>query len=166
MGIPSLAPDDCLKIAPSVKVRSVIWACMVHPGSTNSSRVVGSEGDALVKICQRDFTERAKAARDGTAAGNSEYIEPCRREIVAGGGSLAGIGLQMLREINREAALVAEPEMDNVVQRFNNETSIDLGAPAKLHVPLKNLFLPAQSGFLCPYAPHWLQYPCAFPARR
>ena len=31
-------------------------------------------------------------------------------------------------------------------------------APHMLHVPLKNLPLPAQSGFLFPYSPHWLQY--------
>ena len=32
-------------------------------------------------------------------------------------------------------------------------------APHWLHVPLKNLPLPAQSGFLCPCSPHWFQFP-------
>ena len=36
-------------------------------------------------------------------------------------------------------------------------------APHLLHVPLKNLFLPAQSGFFCPFSPpHGLQYPSKY----
>jgi hypothetical protein len=40
--VASLAPEDSFMIAPSVVVRSVIWACLVHPGSTNSSGIVGT----------------------------------------------------------------------------------------------------------------------------
>jgi hypothetical protein len=35
VAVASLAPEDSLEIAPSVTVRSVIWACLLHPGATN-----------------------------------------------------------------------------------------------------------------------------------
>ena len=37
----------------------------------------------------------------------------------------------MSKDCNRGAAVVAEPELDNVVQWFANETSVDAGAPAE-----------------------------------
>ena len=59
-------------------------------------------------------------------------MDPPRRQLIAGGGSLAGTGLIMSKEENRGAALVAEPELDMVIQWFTNESSVDSGAPAKL----------------------------------
>ena len=131
----SLAPEDRFELAPSVTVRSVVWACLLHPGSTNSSGVVGCIADSLMKLCQRDFKDRDRAARAEAEArtGNlSTYQEPHHRDLLAGGGSLAATGIQMAKEGNRGAALVAEPELDNIVQWFTNEVSVDAGAPAKL----------------------------------
>jgi hypothetical protein len=132
VAVASLAPEDSLEIAPSVTVRSVIWACLLHPGATNSSGVVGCIACALEKLCQRDFREAQAVAKAAAAAADAEYVEPLRRQIVAGGGSLASTGLDMSRAHNRGAALVAEPELDNVVQWFTSEASVDSGAPAKL----------------------------------
>jgi hypothetical protein len=50
VAISVLAPEDSLVIAPSVTVRSVVWACLLHPGSTNSSGVVGCACSALTKV--------------------------------------------------------------------------------------------------------------------
>ena len=129
VGVASLAPEDGLEIAPSVKVRSVVWSCLLHPGSTNSSGVVGCVADAIGKICKRDWVERKAAA---SRAQGGAAVEPHYRDILAGGGSLAGTGVQMSKEANRGAALLAEPELDCVLQWFTNETSVDASAPAKL----------------------------------
>lgn len=140
----ALSPEDTLEIAPSVKVRSVIWVLMLHPGATNSSGVTGCIADALQRICARDFDEAkvkadrelqraaAAAAEPDTQQGAPETKEPPRRQIIAGGGSLAGTGLEMSQEKNRGAALVVEPEVDHVIQWFTNEVSVDSSAPGKL----------------------------------
>jgi hypothetical protein len=86
----------------------------------------------LTKVARRDFDERVNAAKAAAEANGTEYEEPCRREFIGGGGSLAACGVQMSKGINRGAALVIEPELDNVTQWSTNETSVDSGAPAKL----------------------------------
>eukprot|EP00973_Karenia_brevis_P065565 9114061-Karenia_brevis.AAC.1 len=51
VAVASLAPEDSLMIAPLVMVRSVIWACLLHPGPANSLGVVGCIAVAIEKIC-------------------------------------------------------------------------------------------------------------------
>ena len=50
VAVGSCAPEDTFLMAPSVPVRSVAWVCLLHPGSTNSSKIVGSIGDAHIVI--------------------------------------------------------------------------------------------------------------------
>ena len=57
---------------------------------------------------------------------------PPRRELLAGGGSLAPTGLQMSLSQNRSAAVCVEPEIDQLLAWFTAESSINSGAPAKL----------------------------------
>ena len=58
--------------------------------------------------------------------------EAPRRQLLAGGGSLAATGLQMSLSQNRGAALSVEPGIDQVLAWFTAESSIDRAARAKL----------------------------------
>lgn len=94
--------QDALEIAPSVVVHSVIWACLLHPGSTNSSGVVGVISASLEAICRRRHQyELAQAAAAAEREGETEWERPPQRQLLAGGGSLAAAGLQMSLEQNR-----------------------------------------------------------------
>ena len=74
--------------------------------------------DALYLMCERDYNEaerRQDAQPPPSGADDEAEKEPLpRRQIVAGGGSLAATGLQMSQKQNRGAAVVVEPELDLV----------------------------------------------------
>ena len=57
---------------------------------------------------------------------------PPRRQLLAGGGSLAATSMQLRLQQNHSAALSAEPEIDQILGWFTAEAAIDKGAPAKL----------------------------------
>jgi hypothetical protein len=110
--------QDRLEIAPSIVLPSVIWACLLHPGSTNSSGVIGAISGALEKVFVRCHQDEERAARAAAVArgGAEDYEHPPRRQVLSGGGSLAATGLQMSQEQNRGAAVAVEPEIEHIVQ--------------------------------------------------
>ena len=116
----ALVPGDRLELTPSISLPCSAWAVLMHPGSTNSSGVVRVAAAALDALMRRQHpfdVEAAKAAFDAAvaafdaavaadqaaaaAAGAEEdlpkakkrkFEPPARRQILAGGGSLAAMG--------------------------------------------------------------------------
>ena len=72
------------------------------------------------------------AAAEAHATADEDITYPPRRQLLAGGGSLAAIGMQMSQEQNRGAALSVEPEVEQILAWFTAESAIDKGVPAKL----------------------------------
>jgi hypothetical protein len=126
-----LVPQARYQLASSAEVPSSMWVILLQPGATNSSGVV----ELTVQTVQLLMTWLAKheddEARRNTNPGD-EVIFPPRRQLLAGGGSLAATGMQMSQTQNRSAAVVAEPEIGQLLQWFSCEGGIDSGAIAKL----------------------------------
>lgn len=137
-----LVPRDRFEPAPSISISSSMWVCLLHPGATNSSGVIRVISMAVEKMFERLWrfemqeAEKTHAAAVEAAGEEAEAIPdlqlPPKRQLLAGGGSLAATGLQMSLGQNRSACLSAEPELDQVLSWFTAEASIDKGAPAKL----------------------------------
>lgn len=98
---------------------------LLHPGATNSSGVVKTVANAVATM----FDWLHIQENSGRPAEDAEEVP--RRQLLAGGGSLAATGLQMSLQQNRGAALSVEPEIEQVLSWFA-ESSIDRAAPAKL----------------------------------
>ena len=64
--------------------------------------------------------------------GREPYKEPPRRQVLAGGASMAADGQIMSCRQNRGAALAAECEVDGVFTWFQNEMGVDKAVPGKL----------------------------------
>ena len=121
-----LIPQDRLEPAPSISIPSSLWVVLLHPGATNSSGVVQTIATAVSTMFEWLHAQE-----------NAEHLagrgdEAPRRQLLAGGGSLAATGLQMSLQQNRGAALSVEPEIEQVLSWFTAESSIDRAAPAKL----------------------------------
>ena len=129
--VSGLIPQDRLEPTPSVSIPSSLWVILVQPGSTNSSGVTRIVSDALRLVFDRLWVLEKRLARQD-AENPDEVVEPPRRQLLAGGGSLAATGLQMSLKQNRCAAVCIEPEVDQLLSWFTAESSIDKAAPAKL----------------------------------
>jgi len=74
----------------------------------------------------------------GRPAEDAEEVP--RRQLLAGGGSLAATGLQLSLQQNRGAALSVEPEREQVLSWFTAESSVDRAAKlwdsSTLHRPV------------------------------
>ena len=130
--VSGLVPQARYELAPSIEVPSSLWVVLLHPGGTNSSGVVR----LVIQTLQKLFTWRAdvEAAAAEAATEEGKDVEyPPRRQLLAGGGSLAATGLQMSLSQNRSAALVAEPEIGSLLQWFSGtDSGIDSSAVAKI----------------------------------
>ena len=130
--VSGLVPEDRFEAAPSVRIPSSLWIVLLHPGATNTSGIVHAVASAVQMMFDRLHAEERAKAR-AMAEDNAEPPEdPPKRQLLAGGGSLAATGLQMSLRQNRSAALSVEPEIDQVLAWFTVDSSIDRGAPAKL----------------------------------
>jgi hypothetical protein len=114
---------------------------LLHPGATNSSGVVSTVAKAVQKILQRLHEHEKKRAQDAhnrlvqelpEGEDPPELVLPPQRQLLAGGGSLAAMGMQMSMMQNRGAALSVEPEVDQILTWFQMDSSTDKGAPGKL----------------------------------
>ena len=138
---PALSPRDRMEMFPSNEIRAVVWACLCHPGATNSSGVIKVFHRALGTIMHR--MEQCETAI-GHANGQNAKFKAKKRTIVAGGGSVAATGLQMASEENRSAAVSVEPEIDVFLGWLQQEVGIDKGVAGKLwdastwHRPVMN----------------------------
>lgn len=121
-----LVPEDRFEPAPSISIPSSLWVVLLHPGATNSSGVVQAIATSVATMF--DWLYAYENNRDLAA----QREEAPRRQLLAGGGSLAATGLQMSLQQNRGAALSVEPEIEQVLSWFTAESSIDRAAPAKL----------------------------------
>jgi hypothetical protein len=121
-----LIPEDRFEPAPSISIPSSLWVVLLHPGATNSSGVVKTVANAVATMFDWLHIQENSAR----PAEDSEEVP--RRQLLAGGGSLAATGLQMSLQQNRGAALSVEPEIEQVLSWFTAESSIDRAAPAKL----------------------------------
>ena len=112
--IGALTPKDRLELTPSIVLSSACWAVLLHPGSTNSSGVVRVAAMALEGVMRRQHPADIEAARrqhdaeaqveaaEHEAAQDAahempplkkrKFTPPAKREILAGGGSLAAVG--------------------------------------------------------------------------
>jgi hypothetical protein len=108
-----------LQLTPSIVLHAIIWAVLVHPGSTNSSGIIGLVSSSLEQVFDRNHKEELDAAKVQVEENDEEdYVKPPKREILSGGSSLAATGLQMSLEQNRGAAVVVELEFDHLIQWF------------------------------------------------
>ena len=117
----ALVPGDRFELTPSITLPCSAWAVLLHPGSTNSSGVVRVAAAALETMMRRQHPhdiaaaqkeyEALMAADAAAAAGDAaqddgengtfssppakrpKFAQPARRQILAGGGSLAAMGL-------------------------------------------------------------------------
>ena len=121
-----LVPEDRFEPAPSISIPSSLWVVLLHPGATNSSGVVQAIATSVATMF--DWLYAYENNRDLAA----QREEAPRRQLLAGGGSLAATGLQMSLQQNRGAALSVEPEIEQVLSWFTAESSIDRAVPAKL----------------------------------
>ena len=130
--VSGLVPQARYELAPSVEVPASMWVVLLHPGSTNSSGVIR----LVIQSLQRLFAWRAveeTARAEAEVAEGENVVYPPRRQLLAGGGSLAATGLQMSLPQNRSAALLAEPEIGSLLQWFGGGDSyIDSSAVAKV----------------------------------
>lgn len=81
VGVGSCAPEDTFLIAPSIPVRSVAWVCLLHPGSTNSSKIIGSVGDSL-NVNQWDFEWLVPMVIGQSLHNASHWLSTCQRAIL------------------------------------------------------------------------------------
>ena len=133
----SLIPQDRLETAPSISLPSSMWILLLHPGATNSSGVIGVVTKGINKLLEklhRHESDAARSAWDALPEGErpEKYERPPRRQVLAGGGSLAANGIQASQGQNRDAILSAECEIEGVLSWFSNEMGVDKGAPGKL----------------------------------
>ena len=111
----SLVPEDRLELTPSIVLSSATWAVLMHPGSTNSSGVIRvaalalgammrrqhpvdiaaaqAAHDAVEAAAQGDAAAEADAGEQAPAAKKRKFVSPPQRQILAGGGSLAAVGM-------------------------------------------------------------------------
>jgi hypothetical protein len=127
----SCAPQDRFESAPSIPISSALWTCLIHPGATNSSGIIRVVTSALELMYDWLYDHECEEARR-TAEDPGSVTLPPRRQVLAGGGSLAAVGLQMSLEQNRGAAVSIEPEIEQILHWFTSEMGIDRGAAGKL----------------------------------
>ena len=126
-----LVPQARYELAPSVSVPSSMWIILLHPGATNSSGVIKLVVETVQLLMSWLAELEEQQAKRETAEGE-EVVYPPRRQLLAGGGSLAATGMQMSQHQNRSAALCAEPEIGQLLQWFSCDSGIDASAVAKL----------------------------------
>ena len=132
----SLIPQDRFVSAPSLEVPSSLWIILLHPGATNTSGVISLVTKAMSKL-MRMLHDHEKAVAEAAynqlpSQGRPPYQEPPRRQVLAGGASMAANGQIMSCTQNRGAALAAECEVDGVFTWFQNEMGVDKAVPGKL----------------------------------
>ena len=137
--VSALIPQDRFEPAPSIALPSSMWVCLLHPGATNTSAVVGIVSKAAAIMCDRLHRLECEKARQEANGTDADYVQPCRRELLSGGGSLAATGMQMSSQQNRSAALSCELELEQVLRWFTAESGIDTGAPANCGIPLHGI---------------------------
>ena len=95
-----LVPEDRFEPAPSISIPSSLWVVLLHPGATNSSGVVQAIATSVATMF--DWLYAYENNRDLAA----QREEAPRRQLLAGGGSLAATGLQMsLQQIEAQLCL-------------------------------------------------------------
>ena len=127
-----LVPQARYELAPSVDVPSSMWVLLLHPGATNTSGVVKLVVETVQMLMARLEEHENAEAKQAADAEGQDIVHPPRRQLLAGGGSLAATGMQMSQKQNRSAALCAEPEIGQLLQWFSCDSGIDAGAIAKL----------------------------------
>ena len=110
--VSALVPRDRFVLCPSIKTASAMWICLVQPGATNSSGIISVVAKSVTQLLARLHKHEVEVAE--RPEGSPDDVIPPRRQLLAGGGSLAATGLQMSKEENRGAALSVEPEIPGV----------------------------------------------------
>lgn len=132
----SLIPEDRFATAPSIEVPSSLWIILLHPGATNTSGVIGLVTKVMTQLSTRlQAYEKARYDEAYNAVPEEErpdYDPPPRRQVLAGGASMAANGQLMSCKQNRGAALAAECEVEGVFTWFQNEMGVDKAVPGKL----------------------------------
>lgn len=132
----ALIPQDRFVSAPSIDVPSSLWIIMCHPGATNTSGVISLVTNSLNKLMKMMHAYETNTAEAAYAqlpdADRPPYEEPPRRQVLAGGASMAANGQIMSCRQNRGAALAAECEVEGVFSWFQNEMGVDKAVPGKL----------------------------------
>ena len=135
LGAVGLAHPRCrLELAPSIEVPPSLWICLCQPGATNSSGVIKVFSTAIQQLFARRFQDERRQ-HEGGADGEPDgagAARPRMRKGLAGGGSLAAVGLQLSQKQNRDAALAVVPENVSILSWFSEETVVDKSAPGKL----------------------------------
>ena len=133
----STIPEDRIEPAPSISLPSSLWIVMMHPGATNSSGVIAVTSKAITKMLAANHKSEEEKAKEEWQAlpeedRSKKFVAPTKRQILAGGVSLAANGIQMSLGRNRNAALSVECEVDSILRWFGEEAGVDAGVPGKL----------------------------------
>ena len=122
-------------LTPSIEVAAALWVVLCQPVSTNSSGVVRVISRAVQKLFDRLHKSEIASYTATHAAANAQAASSSplpRRVGLAGGGSLAAMGLQMSQKQSRDAAMAVEPEVLGILQWFKAESAVDSSVPGKL----------------------------------
>ena len=79
--VSDLIPQDRCEPAPSIALLSSVRVCLLHPGSTNTSAVVGIVFKAAAIMCDRLHKLECEKARQEANGADADYVQPCRREL-------------------------------------------------------------------------------------
>ena len=133
--IGGLVPRVRFKLAPSVPVPTSTWLLFLQPGAANGSGVIRLMPDTVSLLFewlhQAEIHDARAEASTQRADAEAAVELPPRRQLVAGGGSVAATGMQMSLTQNRDAALCAEREFVQLLAWFKAESGMDSGIVAK-----------------------------------
>ncbi|CAJ1339118.1 unnamed protein product, partial [Effrenium voratum] len=157
-GVPQLSPRDRLQLCESILIPGSIWACLIHPGATNTSGIIKMVTKAWELIyARRNAVEEAAALAEARAQMASQeggdapakVVAPPKRKGLAGGGSLAAAGFAASQTQNRGAMFAVEPEVHGIISWLAQESAIDKAVPGKLwdHVTWDRPVMSSGKGF-------------------
>lgn len=112
-------PEARFHFAPSIQIPASLWICLLHPGSTNTSGVGGTVTKAINLMLDQIYLEEYNAEAQLAQRDGREPVYPSKRQLLVGGGSVGATGMQMSKAENRDAAIAAECEIEQILCWFS-----------------------------------------------